>query len=49
MFFIIFSFIVLAFFEPETVRGQFWPFTGVLRETQPAVTRKIGMKIKLDG
>jgi len=25
--------IVLAFFDPETFRGHFWPFTGVLRET----------------
>jgi hypothetical protein len=30
------------------VRNQFWPFTGVLRETQLVVTRKLGMKIKLE-
>jgi len=32
----------LTFFASETVRGHFQPFTDVLREIWPAVTRKIG-------
>ena len=41
MFFMIFSFVALAFFEPETGRDQFWPFVDVLREIWMAVTRKV--------
>jgi hypothetical protein len=40
--FLIFPFVVLAFFGPETFRGQFWPFIGVLREICSPVTRKVG-------
>ncbi|MEY2538356.1 MAG: hypothetical protein QOG67_2096, partial [Verrucomicrobiota bacterium] len=37
-----FRFLVLAFFGLETFRGHFQPFTDVLREMWPAVTRKVG-------
>jgi hypothetical protein len=36
-----FPFVVLAVFGPEGFRGHFQPFTDVLREIWPGVTRKM--------
>jgi len=36
------SFVVLAFFDFSSLRTHFWPFTRVLREVWPGVTRKVG-------
>jgi len=36
------SFVVLVFVDSLSLGSHFWPFTDVLREIWPAVTRKVG-------
>jgi len=40
VFFSLFPFLVLAFFDSSLLRSHFWPFTEVLRKIWPGVTRK---------